>query len=87
MTLVRPRVAVFYRHSIRTRIKTRRCFSNHPFWLNSIVIPLEQGLRHAFVSWDSQHQHHSIVIPLEQGLRRLGVRLVPDVLKILSSFH
>ncbi len=59
---------IFYRYSIRTRIKT----PDQPPWgsnTDSIAIPLEQGLR----LFNSLRNHdcgfYSIVIPLEQGLR------------------
>ena len=39
--------------------------------MNSIVIPLEQGLRLVLQTKSSCRQH-SIVIPLEQGLRQLA---------------
>ena len=38
--------------------------------MHSIVIPLEQGLRHDAIAYHLFCQVHSIVIPLEQGLRQ-----------------
>ncbi len=53
--------------------------------INSIVIPLEQGLRPP-ASDLLMPDTHSIVIPLEQGLRHVLVILI-SALSILLSFH
>ena len=40
-------------------------------WSYSIVIPLEQGLRHCHFNFHNYIGLNSIVIPLEQGLRQI----------------
>ncbi len=52
---------------------------------NSIVIPLEQGLRPT-ASAALHPFRDSIVIPLEQGLRQISV-YSHTVIDVLSSFH
>ena len=44
-----------------------------PATINSIVIPLEQGLRHRSKSVALGVSFYSIVIPLEQGLRQTSL--------------
>ncbi len=64
--------ALFYRYSIRTRIKTFSAAQVIAVATNSIVIPLEQGLRQSGLSVLHVVTSYSIVIPLEQGLRQFG---------------
>ena len=73
----------FYRHSIRTRIKTLSAASASTTF-NSIVIPLEQGLRLHHEDGHFLRVSHSIVIPLEQGLRLLPL-LPSTVAAVLNS--
>ena len=70
----------FYLHSIRTRIKTKNGFANHLLWINSIFIPLEQGLRlNLILAKDiaSKFYLHSI----------RKTQLFCNLLAIFKSFH
>ena len=47
--------------------------------INSIVIPLEQGLRRPRSKYSAALHCYSIVIPLEQGLRRVANVVMPPI--------
>ena len=54
---------------------------------DSIVIPLEQGLRRNYAIVILAILVDSIVIPLEQGLRLVPLMVIFSPSKILLSFH
>ena len=77
----------FYLHSITTRIKTSVLSNRLDRLCHSIVIPLEQGLRHFRCDPHGDHHWYSIVIPLEQGLRLSHSSMGLISYRILLSFH